>query len=74
MIERKRRSIAKAFSWRIAATITTMIISFFITGKIDMALKIGFIELFAKMLLYYIHERAWTKVKFGLAQPLDYQI
>lgn len=74
MIEKKRRSVAKAFSWRVTATATTMVISFLITGSAMAALKIGAFEAVAKMALYYFHERAWNKIKFGLHQPLDYQI
>ena len=74
-MESKRRSIAKVISWRLTATLTTMIISFFITGKLDMALKIGVFEVFAKMFLQYVHERLWTKVPFGIkSKIMDYQI
>lgn len=74
-MESKRRSIAKVISWRLTATLTTMVISFFITGKLDMALKIGVFEVFAKMFLQYVHERLWTKVSFGIkSKIMDYQI
>ena len=75
MIESRSRSIFKVISWRMTATITTMIISFLITGKIDMALKIGLFEVVAKILLQYIHERIWLRLPFGLSKNnLDYQI
>jgi uncharacterized membrane protein len=74
-MEKRRRSIAKAFSWRITATITTVIISYIITKQIDTALKIGLIEVFAKMLIFYGHERLWLKSSFGLIKENpDYQI
>ena len=74
-METKRRSITKVISWRITATLTTMLISYLITGKIDMALKIGVFEVLAKILLQYFHERIWTKIKFGLKETvMDYQI
>ena len=74
-METKRRSLLRVISWRITATVTTMIISWLITGKLDTALKIGVIEVFAKILLQYIHERVWMSFKFGLKQkPGDYQI
>ncbi len=70
-----KRSAFKAVSWRVTATITTMIISFIITGNIDAALKIGLIEVFAKMALYYFHERIWSRLRFGIKkEQLDYQI
>ena len=44
MKESKRRSLAKVISWRFTATMTTIIISFIITGNTDFAVKIGVIE------------------------------
>lgn len=73
MIEQKRRSMLKAISWRFTATTTTIIVSWFVTGTVDMALKIGGVELFAKLFLQYAHERLWTRIRFGL-MPVDYQI
>lgn len=55
-------SIYKTISWRIIGTIDTMIISYILTGKIDVALSIGGIEVISKMVLYYIHERTWIKL------------
>jgi adenylylsulfate kinase len=54
----KIRSLAKAFTWRITATLTTACIAFFITGEIDTAMLIGGIEFFFKFAIYYFHERA----------------
>ena len=74
-MESHRRSLIKVISWRFTATITTMVISFFITGHIALALKIGIFEVFAKIFLQYVHERIWLKIPFGLSKkPMDYQI
>ena len=52
-----------------------MIISYVITGNIDMALKIGSIEVLAKMSLQYLHERTWTRIRFGIPKKVrDFQI
>ena len=59
------RSIAKTISWRLIGTLDTIIISWIITGEITMALSIGSIELVSKMLLYFFHERAWNRIKWG---------
>ena len=63
--ETKKRSILKAFSWRTWATITTAIIVFVFTGELALAITVGFIEVFAKMALYFFHERLWQKISFG---------
>jgi len=56
------KSALKAISWRIVGTIDTMIISYFITGKVAVALSIGSVEIFTKMVLYYFHERLWAHI------------
>lgn len=56
------KSFAKSISWRIVGTIDTMVISFFVTGQLVMALSIGSIEVVTKIALYYLHERAWEGV------------
>ncbi len=64
--ESKRRSVAKATTWRIIASLDTMIISYFVTGgDIGKAIAIGGFEIFTKMIIYFFHERAWNNIKWG---------
>jgi uncharacterized membrane protein len=56
-----RKSIYKSLTWRITASADTFAISLLITGKIDIAGAIAGVEVFSKILLYYLHERAWSK-------------
>lgn len=56
-------SAAKAVSWRIVGTIDTMIISLLITGKPEIAISIASVEVITKMVLYYLHERVWERVR-----------
>ena len=76
MKEKRYRSIVKSISWRTIGTIDTIVISYFITGKIALALSIGSIEVFTKMALYFFHERTWNKIKFGRVKDsaIEYQI
>lgn len=76
MSEKSCRSIAKSVSWRTIGTLDTVLISFIITGSTHLAVSIGGIEVFSKMLLYYFHERTWNKIKFGRENLIknDYQI
>jgi len=60
------RHLAKTISWRIIGTIDTMVLGFFITGDLKMALTIGGLEVFTKMALYFLHERVWYKIPFGV--------
>lgn len=68
MTESHFRSIIKGISWRIVGTIDTMIISFFLTGHLAMAVKIGFTEVITKVALYYLHERIWLYFLKGKEQ------
>ena len=63
--ESNQRSVTKAISWRITATFTTMLIVLAFTGELTLAFEIGFIEVIAKMILYFFHERAWLQVNWG---------
>jgi len=63
------KSLMKSISWRIVGTIDTMIISYFITGRVTLAISIGSVEVITKTVLYYFHERLWAhihKIKLNL--------
>ena len=62
-----KRHVAKTITWRIIGTLDTMIIAWIITGSLEWGLAIGGIEIFTKMILYFLHERAWYRFsKFGV--------
>lgn len=65
MADKHYRSLIKGVSWRVTGSIDTLIISFFITGKLKLALGIMSVEFFTKVALYYCHERVWEKLSFG---------
>ncbi len=59
------RSIIKAVSWRCIATGTTFGIVFVVTGKLTFATSVAGVEVVAKMVFYYLHERAWQWLPRG---------
>ncbi|NTW31695.1 MAG: DUF2061 domain-containing protein [Bacteroidetes bacterium] len=63
--DRPLKSIIKAISWRIVGTMDTIMISWILTGKIKVAISIGGVEVFSKIFLYFLHERAWESVRWG---------
>ena len=65
-IVKRKRHIAKTITWRIVGTIDTMILGWIISGDPMIGVKVGALELFTKMILYYFHERVWYKTKFGI--------
>jgi adenylylsulfate kinase len=60
-----KRSFLKAISWRLLGTIDTFVLSWIITGRVDLAAAIGGVELITKTALYYGHERVWTNIKIN---------
>lgn len=62
----KKRHLAKTISWRAVGTLDTMLLAWIITGDPVTGLQIGFAEVVTKMILYYLHERTWYKIDFGL--------
>jgi uncharacterized membrane protein len=53
------RYIKKAITWRVVASIITMIFLYWATGKVDVVLTFGLIEAAVKVVAYVIHERIW---------------
>ncbi len=68
MVEKHYRSLIKAVSWRLTGSIDTLIISWIVTGKPKLAVTIMSVEFFTKITLYYLHERAWHKIPFGMVK------
>lgn len=55
----RRRHLLKTLTWRVIATGTTFLLAWFYTDDLTIATAIGGTEAVAKMVLYYLHERAW---------------
>lgn len=67
--DRPLKSIFKAITWRVIASVTTFCLAFlFFSDDPKAAQKatgVAVAEAGIKMLLYYFHERAWANVKWG---------
>ncbi len=64
-METTRRSIVKALSWRILATVITTVIVYQVTGEMEFAAGIGLADTSIKFLVYFGHERIWNRVNYG---------
>ncbi len=62
------RHILKTITWRFIGTMDTMFLGWLISGSAEVGLSIGGLELFTKMILYYLHERAWYKSDYGIPE------
>jgi len=73
-METKRRSLIKALSWRVFATVITGTVAFCLTGKAGFALEIGLIDTAIKIFVYFAHERVWQRIPYGRVEAPDYQV
>ena len=63
--EKRSRSLLKTLTWRVLASLDTFLISWFVSGEISIGATIATIEIITKLVIYYLHERAWDKIKWG---------
>lgn len=62
-MESHRKSILKAVSYRVFGTASTFLISYMFTDSVVIGASIAATETIVKIVLYYVHERLWSKVK-----------
>ena len=63
--EKHSRTVIKAISWRVVATLTTMTAVYIFTKEPMISLGVGAVEVIAKITFYYLHERIWNKIRWG---------
>lgn len=68
--ESRLRSLLKAITYRITGTVTTAAIVLIVTGELAVAAAVGVVEPVAKIVIYYLHERAWQLVPRGTIRRL----
>jgi uncharacterized membrane protein len=72
MTEKRIRSLAKGISWRIIATLTTFLLAVVIFHEDpNVLMKAGTVaglEFGLKLLIYYLHERAWLSIHWGIKE------
>ena len=68
--ETRARSAAKAFTWRATGSLDTFMLTALIAKNLHIAVGVALAEVLTKTVLYYIHERAWTLVRWGRRSDL----
>jgi uncharacterized membrane protein len=63
--ETRRRAIVKAITYRVIVAITLAVISWFYTGNLFETSAVSITYTIIATVVYYVHERAWIKVKWG---------
>ncbi len=63
--EQRARSLAKALTYRLMSIFIDYSVVFLITKEYETSLIITLITNAMSFLMYFMHERAWNRVKWG---------
>lgn len=64
-MDSRARSITKAVTWRIIATIVTGAVAYIFTSTLRSSIELTVTVMILSTIAYYLHERAWNKVVWG---------
>jgi uncharacterized membrane protein len=68
-MESHKRTLFKTLSYRLFGTFATAAVAWIVTGRAALGLTIGIADSLVKMVVYYLHERAWARISIGRVQP-----
>ena len=60
-----KRSLSKSITWAVSSFILSTIVTWIITGRLDMALGITIADHIVAFVWYYGHERIWDAIRWG---------
>ena len=70
-MDQRKRSWAKAITWRITGIILLGAIAYLFTGSLIESLEVTAVFTVVRLILYYVHERIWERVRWGkIVHPL----
>jgi len=65
MSDTRKRSLVKAITYRSLVTLIAFFIAFWATESIEKSIQVIIMYLGGSMIVYYVHERIWDKIKWG---------
>lgn len=71
MLEQRKRSILKAFTFRVLIIIIDGIAIYLITKRLDLTIGITALSNFYRTIIYYTHERLWNKIAWGKQSTIE---
>lgn len=69
-METSKRSLVKSISYRTYSIIASAVIFWSMTASLTQTAKFVVCIEFVKILSYYIHERIWAYIRFGIIHPI----
>ncbi|WP_336343610.1 DUF2061 domain-containing protein [Halalkalicoccus ordinarius] len=68
-LQARRRAIVKTLCYRLFMLLITVIVAWTIVGDAGDALNIGIATNLTKTGTYYVYERAWDHITWGVSNP-----
>lgn len=65
----RKRSIVKAVTYRSVIVCLDFLVIYWLTGKVAMAASFMIVSNIYTTVAYFVHERAWAGIKWGLEPP-----
>ncbi len=74
----RSRSLVKAITWRLIGSLDTFVVSFIVASLFHRPLinaasiagSIATTETLTKIILYFVHERIWARIRWGRADTV----
>ncbi len=63
--DNRLRYIFKTITYKTLSIAITIFAGWVLTGNMAIGLSLGLVEVTVKLLVYYLHEEAWSKIDFG---------
>jgi uncharacterized membrane protein len=63
--ESPTRSITKTITYRLLIIISNFLITYFLTGSLEIATGVAGVSFLVNTGIYYVHERVWNTVRWG---------
>jgi uncharacterized membrane protein len=73
-VDTHKRTFFKTVSWRVLASFTTAGVTFVLTGRLDFAISVGVADSLVKFFIFYLHERIWSRSRYGQIREPEYEI
>jgi uncharacterized membrane protein len=68
-IQERKRAIVKTLCYRFFMIVITVVVAWAVVGNVGAALSIGLVSNLLKTVTYYVYERTWDHITWGLTQP-----
>jgi len=68
-VQERKRAIVKTLCYRFFMIVITVAVAWAVVGNVGAALSIGLVSNLLKTVTYYVYERTWDHITWGVSQP-----